>query len=145
MNIYLLTRKIIQAFALVVIMTLIIFVVFRLMPGNPGLLLLKSANKTGTPLSTKQKDAILSTLGLQDGKFSLVDFETYLYQMFTFHWGKDFNSPGQYVYNEIANALPYTLVLIVSSALLSFAIGIPLGIVVSKMRGGKKRGSVVDN
>ncbi|MCL6015181.1 MAG: ABC transporter permease [Candidatus Thermoplasmatota archaeon] len=140
MNIYLLTRKIIQAFALVVIMTLIIFVVFRLMPGNPGLLLLKSANKTGTPLSTKQKEAILSTLGLQDGKFSLVDFETYLYQMFTFHWGKDFNSPGQYVYNEIANALPYTLVLIVSSALLSFAIGIPLGIVVSKMRGGKKEG-----
>ncbi len=143
MNIYLMIRKIIQAFSLVFIMTLIIFVVFRLMPGSPAELLLKTANKSGNPLSSKAEKAILSTMGLQYGKWSLVDFETYLYQMFTFHWGKDYFYTGQYVYNEIAVAMPYTLVLIVSSALLSFAIGIPLGVIVSKLRGGKKEGVIL--
>ena len=143
MNTYLLTRKIIQVLALIFVMTLITFVVFRLMPGNPGLLLLKAVNKSGQPLSTKAKEAILKSLGLQNGKFSLQDFETYLYQMYTFNWGKDYNFPGQTVYGEIANALPYTLVLIVSAALISFAIGIPLGILVSRIRGGKKEGAVL--
>lgn len=140
MNIYLLSRKLVQAVALVLIMTMIVFIVFRLMPGNPGLLLLKSASKNGEPLSTAQKDAILSSMGLQDGKFSLISFQTYLYQMFTFHWGKDFTHPGQYVYGEIATALPYTLVLIVSTALISYIIGVPLGIVVTRLRGTKREG-----
>ncbi len=140
MNIYLLSRKLVQAVALVLIMTMIVFIVFRLMPGNPGLLLLKSASKNGEPLSTAQKDAILSSMGLQDGKFSLISFQTYLYQMFTFHWGKDFTHPGQYVYGEIATALPYTLVLIVSTALISYIIGVPLGIVVTRLRGSKREG-----
>lgn len=143
MNIYLLSRKIVQAIALVLIMTMIVFIVFRLMPGNPGELLLKSASKNGEPLTHAQKIAILSSMGLQDGKFSLVSFQTYLYQMFTFHWGKDFTHPGQYVYGEIAAALPYTLVLIVSTALISFAIGIPLGIVVTRIRGTKKEGALL--
>lgn len=143
MNIYVLSRKIIQAAVLVVTMTLIIFVVFRLMPGNPGLLLLKSADKNGEPLSRSAKEAILRTLGLQNGKWSLTDFETFIYQMFTFHWGKDYNFPGESVYDLIAIALPYTLVLIVSAALLSFAFGIPLGITISRIRGGKKEGAIL--
>ncbi len=143
MNIYLLVRKVVQALSLILIMTLIIFIVFRLMPGNPGLLLLKSAEKNGATISPARKEAILSSLGLQDGKFSLIDFQTYLYQMFTFHWGKDFNNPGQYVYNEIAVALPYTLVLIVSTALISYVIGVPLGITVTRIRGGKKEGAIL--
>ena len=143
MNVYLLSRKIIQAFALILIMTLIIFVVFRLMPGNPGLLLLKSANKNGQPLSVSAQHAILASLGLQNGKWSLSDFTTYLYQMFTFHWGKDYLNPGETVYEEIAIALPYTLVLIVSTALISYVIGVPLGILVSRIRGGKREGAIL--
>lgn len=143
MNIYLLSRKLVQAAALVLIMTMIVFIVFRLMPGNPGLLLLKGAAKGGHPLTEAQKHAILSSMGLQDGKFSLISFQTYLYQMFTFHWGKDFIHPGQYVYGEIAIALPYTLVLIVSTALISYAIGVPLGVVVTRIRGTKKEGALL--
>ncbi len=143
MNAYLLSRKIIQAVALVLIMTLITFVVFRLMPGNPGLLLLKSASKNGQPLSPKAQEAILASLGLQHGKWSLQDFEVYFYQMFTFHWGVDYHYIGATVYEEIANALPYTIVLIFSTSLLSFALGIPLGILVSRIRGKKSEAVIL--
>jgi peptide/nickel transport system permease protein len=140
MNVYLLIRKIFQALSLVLIMTVITFVVFRLMPGNPGLFAERGLPKT---LNAKAREAYLASLGLQNGKFSLVDFETYLYQMFTFHWGKDLLHPGQTVYGEIAAALPYTMVLIVSTALLSFALGIPLGIFVTRLRGTKKEGGIL--
>lgn len=141
MNIYLLTRKIVQDVSLVFIVTVIIFVVFRLMPGNPAELFV-TVSKTGYVNPSTYHDRLVE-LGLQNGKYSLTDFETYFRQMFTFNWGKDYVNQGELVSTEIAQALPYTLVLIGTTAILSFAIGIPLGIFVSRIRGGKKEGAIL--
>ncbi len=141
MNKYLLMRKIIQDISLVLIMTVIIFVVFRLMPGNPAELFI-TVSRTGY-VNPHEYQARLAQLGLQNGKYSLTDFETYLYQMFTFNWGPDYINHGELVSTEIAQALPYTLVLIGTTSILSFAFGIPLGIWVSKIRGTKKEGAVL--
>ena len=141
MDFYLLLRKVVQAAALVVSMSLIVFVVFRLMPGNPAELLIKSY--TRGQLTEQQKYAIKASLGLAHGKWTLSNFDNYMYQMYTFHFGMDFTHPGRTVLGEISQALPFTLILIGSTAILSFAIGIPLGVIVSRIRGGKKEGAVL--
>ena len=141
MNVYLLMRKIIQDVSLVLIMTVIIFIVFRLMPGNPAELFI-TVSRTGYTSPNAYHNRLVQ-LGLQNGKYSLTDFETYVYQMFTFNWGKDYVNQGELVSTEIAQALPYTLVLIGTTAILSFAFGIPLGIWVSRIRGGKKEGVIL--
>ncbi len=138
MNKYLLMRKVIQDISMVLVVTVIIFIVFRLMPGNPAELFIP-VSKTGY-INPEAYQNRLVQLGLQNGKYSLTDFVTYLHQMFTFNWGKDYVHQGELVSTEIALALPYTLVLIGSTAILSFAFGIPFGILVSRLRGGKKEG-----
>ncbi|MGP6220486.1 ABC transporter permease [Caldiplasma sukawensis] len=143
MNKYLLMRKIIQDVALVIIMTVLTFVVFRLMPGNPAELFFKGIEKNGHPITAQTKEAICAELGLSHGKFSLQDFETYLYQMFTFNWGKDYINVGETVAEEISLALPYTLVLTGSTAILSYVIGVPLGIYISRIRGTKKESAIL--
>ncbi len=138
---YLLLRKIAQGASLVVAMSLIVFVIFRLMPGNPAELLIKSY--TRGQLTVQQKLAIKESLGLAGGKWTLSNFDNYMYQMYTFHFGLDYTHPGRTVAGEIADALPFTLILIGTTAILSFALGIPLGVMVSRIRGGKKEGAIL--
>ncbi|EQB68682.1 MAG: hypothetical protein AMDU5_GPLC00008G0009 [Thermoplasmatales archaeon Gpl] len=139
MNKYLLMRKVIQDISMVLVVTVIIFIVFRLMPGNPAELFIP-VSKTGY-INPEAYQNRLVQLGLQNGKYSLTDFVTYLHQMFTFNWGKDYVHQGELVSTEIALALPYTLVLIGSTAILSFAFGIPFGIWCQDFEVGRRRGS----
>lgn len=67
MNGYLIARKVIQAVVLVVLAAVVIFIVYRLMPGNPAQLLLfgakEKAGETGAALRATE-----AQLGLLGGK-----------------------------------------------------------------------------
>ncbi|MDP8012193.1 MAG: ABC transporter permease [Thermoplasmata archaeon] len=134
MNIYLLARKIIQAIVLAVLMAVIVYVVYRLMPGNPAELFLFGAKHYGA--TPAQMNALLSELGLSGGKWNLMNFLIYMKDMFTFNFGYDYIR-GEPVWEIINYAMPYTLLLLGTALALSFIIGIPLGIVTSWVRGKK--------
>lgn len=142
MNLYLIARKVIQDAVLIVLMAVVLFVVYRLMPGNPAELLLFGAKKAG--LSAQRVAAVEAQLGLAGGKWNFANFIIYMRDMFTFNFGYDYFRSLS-VWAIIESALPFTLLLFGFAAVLSFIIGIPLGIFTSWFRGTKKEGSLVSS
>lgn len=142
MNPYLIVRKVIQDAILVVLMAVVLFVVYRLMPGNPAELLLFGAKKAG--LSPQRLLAVEAQLGLLGGKWNFANFIIYMKDMFTFNFGYDYFRSLS-VWAIIESALPFTLLLFGFAAVVSFLIGIPLGILTSWFRGTKKEGSLVSS
>ncbi len=138
MNVYLITRKILQAAILIILTVIIIFVVYRLMPGNPADLFLHSL---GARATAAQKKALLASLGLNGGKWSFTGFVIYFKDMFTANFGYDYYN-GSSISAELAQALPYTLALIGTATILGWIIGIPLGITTTRLR-NKKSESVI--
>ena len=139
MNAYVAIRKMIQGVVLLVLVTIIIFVIFRLMPGNPADLILLSLKSKPT-LAEKQQ--LLKSFGLENGKWSYQAFTTFIYDMFTAHWGNDYYY-GETVSQIIFTALPYTLVLVGGAAVLGWIFGIPLGITTTRLRGKKSETAIL--
>lgn len=133
MNVYVMARKLLQGVILVILVAIIIFIVFRLMPGNPADLFLFSLK---TKPTAAEKAHILASLGLTHGKWSYEDFITYMKDTFTGNYGRDYFY-GENVWTIIATALPYTLVLVGTAAVLGWIIGIPLGITTTRLRNKK--------
>lgn len=136
MNPYLIGRKVISGVIILAWVAVITFVAFRLMPGNPADIIIYHIHKK---LTLADKTAILESFGLQSGKWNLIDFYTYMKDMFTFNFGYDYNSDAP-VWTILSQAIPYTLLLLGTAAVIGFAIGIPLGIWVTSRRGTRKEG-----
>ncbi len=66
MNIYLIARKIVQVIALILLMAVVLYIIFRLMPGNPAEIFLFGAKSHGS--SAVQLQRIEAQLGLSGGK-----------------------------------------------------------------------------
>ncbi len=131
-------RKVIQDVVLVIFVVLILYIVFRLMPGSPVDLFLHGLKHP----TAADKARIEKELGLSGGKFSLTGFFIYLKDMFTFNFGTDYYD-GESVLFKISQALPYTLLLFGVAAVLSFIIGLPLGIYTSFLRGKRSEGGLI--
>ena len=140
MNPYLIVRKVIQAFVLAILVAAVIYVVYRLMPGNPAYLLLFGAHKAG--LSAQKLKLVEAQLGLAGGKWNPVNFFIYMKDMFTFNFGYDYFE-SLTVWDIIKIALPYTFLLFGTAGILAFVIGIPLGIVTSWVRQTKKESALL--
>ncbi|MCL4334005.1 MAG: ABC transporter permease [Candidatus Thermoplasmatota archaeon] len=140
MNPYVIARKVIQTVVLAILIAVILYVVFRLMPGNPAELILFGAKTHGA--SSQKLLQIETQLGLAGGKWNPVNFYIYMKDMFTFNFGYDYFE-GIPVWNIIEGALPYTFLLFGTAAVLSFAIGIPLGVLTSWVRQTKKEAGLL--
>lgn len=140
MNVFLIARKIVQAIALVLIMAVVLYVIFRLMPGNPAEIFLYGAKHHGS--SAVQLQRIEAQLGLTGGKWNYKNFITYMKDILTFNFGYDFFEQTT-VWQLITQALPYTLILIGGATLFSYVLGLPLGIVSIWVRGKKSEGTLV--
>lgn len=138
LNPYLVVRKVIQDVVLVIFIVLILYIVFRLMPGSPVDLFLHGLKHP----TEADKIRIEKELGLYGGKFSLTGFFIYLKDMFTFRFGDDYYT-GESVLFMISQALPYTLLLFGIAAVLSFIIGLPLGIYTAFLRGKRSEGGII--
>jgi len=109
------------------------------MPGNPADLILLSLKSKPT---LAQKQALLQQFGLQNGKWSYQAFTTFMYDMFTAHWGYDYYT-GSTVSQIVFTALPYTLVLVGTAAVLGWVFGIPLGITTTRLRGKRSEAAIL--
>lgn len=139
MNAFVAVRKLIQGVVLLFLVAIIIFVIFRLMPGNPADLILLSLKSKPT---LAEKQALLQQFGLQNGKWSYQAFTTFMYDMFTAHWGYDYYT-GSTVSQIVFTALPYTLVLVGTAAVLGWVFGIPLGITATRLRGKRSEAAIL--
>lgn len=142
MNYFIIVRKLLQALSLIGVMTIVIYFAFRIMPGNPAVILFHDYHGA-KPLTPALKTQILKETGLYYGKYNIKSFLIYVYDMFTFKWGMDYSDIDLTVASRIALALPYTVVLVALTSIFSFVIGVPFGITISKWRNSKKESAVL--
>ena len=107
------------------------FLIPRLMPGNPVLALLARFRGRINPQSEK---AIRQLFGLDNASL-FSQYRTYLVHLFHGELGTSFTFFPAPVSTVIMSALPWTLVLVGLSTVISFGIGTLLGIVAGWKRG----------
>lgn len=129
---YLIRRAMMFALTLWAAVTLN-FVIPRLMPGSPADAALARYAGQG-PVSPAQRQAVQVMLGLPHG--SLVSqYGLYLTDVARFRFGVSYTYFPQTVSSVIAQALPWTLVLVGMATVISFAAGTLLGVLAAWRRG----------
>lgn len=130
---YLLKRILSAVFTLWVALT-INFLLPRLMGGNPAELM---ASKSGVA-SPEYAALLTQQFGLDKGIFE--QYWLYITQLFQGNMGISFSTFPVPVWDIITRAVPWTLLIVVSSVLISFALAWLLGVLAAL-----KKGSVFDN
>lgn len=116
------------------------FLIPRLMPGNPVDIMIAKMSATGQPVTPGTRKALAVALG-QGGSTNLfVQYGDYINNLVHLNLGVSLTSYPTPVLTVIAQALPWTICLIGLATIISFILGIGLGIVA-----GWRRGSWVDN
>lgn len=126
MTTYLL-RRLLSALITLLGITVILFVLFRMMPGDP------TAQVISPALDEAAQNRLRQAFGL-DLPLSQ-QFFVYLKNMFTFEWGRSFTS-GQPVAELLGLWLVNTVLLMSAGLVLAIASGVVLGIFMAARRGG---------
>ncbi|MDV3244646.1 MAG: ABC transporter permease [Nitrososphaerales archaeon] len=110
------------------------FFMSHVVPNNPAILF---AGQSSDPAQIK-----LWTERLGLDKPLYVQFETWLYQVFTGNLGDSYSFSNQPILPLIASSLPNSFTLAALTTILAATIGIPLGVEAAK-RGGKRLDSIL--
>jgi len=105
----------------------ILFVMFRLMPGDP------TAQVISPALDAASQERLRQAFGLNDPLW--LQYLIYLKNLVTLHWGQSFTSHKPVV-EVLGYRLVNTLLLMGAGMLLTFVLGISLGIVTAWRRNG---------
>ncbi|OYQ34888.1 peptide ABC transporter permease [Niveispirillum lacus] len=109
------------------------FLIPRLMPGNPVDIMFAQAGGTLPPEALA---ALKETFGFIDQPWP-AQFVTYLKSVFTWDLGLSVKFHPLTVNEVLLRALPWTLMLVLTSSLIAFAIGSLAGILAAWRRGGR--------
>lgn len=124
---YILRRIVYSLFTIFAIAT-ILFVLFRMMPGNPTAQVLSPA------LDAVAQERMRRAFGLDEPVF--VQYLLYLRNLVTLEWGRSFTS-SEPVFDILSYRFWNTMLLMAAGMFFSFAIGISAGIWMGWRRGGK--------
>jgi peptide/nickel transport system permease protein len=127
----LVVRKLIDAVALLAMVLVLNFFLFRVVDRDP-----LARYRGRSKLSKAQRDAIIHRFGLDGSKWE--QFVQYVKHTVRFDFGRSFDSTRP-VSREILDSLPNTLLLVGISTVLTIGIGIWIGI-----RAGWRRGGTFD-
>jgi peptide/nickel transport system permease protein len=119
-------KRTINAFAVVIIVVVLNFFLFRVLPGNPITYLINP----NLPIESRQ--AILKLWGLDKPLYE--QFLTYVVNMLTGNLGVSFSSTEP-VAAELMDRLPNTILLLGSATIIQIMLGIALGVVAVSRRG----------
>jgi peptide/nickel transport system permease protein len=109
------------------------FLIPRLMPGSPADAALARLSRNGT-VTPATRAAIEAQLGVPTG--SLIEqYGSYLHQVVTLDFGVSYTYYPQPVASLVAQALPWTILLVGIVTIISFAIGTLLGTLAAWKRG----------
>lgn len=106
----------------------ILFVMFRMMPGDP------TAQVISPALDEVAQQRMRHAFGLDQPMY--MQYLIYLKNLVTLEWGRSFTS-SQEVFNILVYRFWNTMLLMTAGLMLTFAIGITLGMVMGWRRGGK--------
>ncbi|MBW4033627.1 MAG: ABC transporter permease [Acidobacteria bacterium] len=116
------------------------FLIPRLMPGNPVDVLIAKMGATGQPVTRQTREALAIALGQGNSTNWFVQYGEYINNLVHGNLGVSIVDFPASVTTVISQALPWTICLIGLSTLISFLLGIGLGVLA-----GWKRGSWLDN
>jgi len=123
-----LTKRVINAFITIIMIMLLNFALFRVMPGDPAQLMTNRDPHTSDAVYWRN----VELMGLND---SLPEqLLKYFYMTFTGDWGTSY----QYrlpVFDVMIGAISWTLLLLVTASVLTFVFGIILGKIAAVRRG----------
>lgn len=126
-----LTRRLLMALFTVYIVVTASFYVVRLMPGNAIQFLEFQLEQQGGVSPDQVKQQVQAIYGVMPSGPLWKQYLTYLGQIFRGDFGVSVLNPGQSVLSIIISALPWTLLLVGVSLLISFVIGIIIGTVMA--------------
>jgi len=130
-------KKVIIAFITLLTVVTLNFLIFRVfVGGNPADLILDPH------MPPAVRDALKSMWGLDKPLFP-DQYLLYLYNLFTWQYGYQFNPTNDPVAPEMAWRLRNTVILLGTSTVTTIAIGIPLGILAASRRGKKTDVTVI--
>jgi peptide/nickel transport system permease protein len=131
-----LTRRLIQMFILFIIFLSIVWFLLQLMPGDITDTLIGDPN---IPLATRLE--LAERLGLDQPLWR--QYTTYIANFFQGELGVSFSRYPQDVWNILWEAIPRTLVLVLSATLLAYWMGFKSGKLIAWGRGGKTEQSFI--
>ena len=117
-------RRLLAIFPTIFLISIFVFFIMRVMPGDVALLLLGGPD-SNQAFTEEELDEVRDRLGLNDPL--PVQYATWVNDLI-FHKGGDSLFTGEPVYDELARRLPLTLQLTLSSIILAHLIAIPAGI-----------------
>jgi ABC-type dipeptide/oligopeptide/nickel transport system permease component len=121
-------RRLLMAVPVLFGITVLVFSILHLIPGNPAQILLFGSNATPQQIANLDKQ-----LGLSGSIFS--QYWNYLVQLLHGNLGFSYSS-HQTVAAEIGSQLPYTINLALGGLVVALGVGVPVGIVSGVRPGG---------
>jgi len=131
-----LLRKLLGMFATIWLVVTLTFFMVRLMPGNPiEVYINQQMSLTGISYQeARNQAASLYNIDLDSPLW--VQWIDYMKKMAVGDFGYSFSSPGTPVFKMIVDYLPWTLFSVGTAIIISFAIGILMGMYIAYKRGG---------
>lgn len=121
-------RRIIMIIPVVLLVAVVIFTIMYFTPGDPATIIL------GSGASAEELNALRESMGLNQPY--IVQLGSYMYDVFIrFDLGNSYTN-GIPIAQELVSRFSVTLVLALSAILIEIVVGIPLGMVAARHRGG---------
>lgn len=128
-------RAVLKAILTILVATSITFVLIRLLPGNPIELRIDELTRDGSVTYEQALDQVSAIYPIDLDTPLPVQFLTYLWNVIRGDLGTSFLSVGVPVTSIILAVLPWTLFAVGTGLLLSFVVGIGLGLMAAYRRG----------
>ncbi len=126
-----LARRILMALVTIYVVVTISFYMVRLMPGNPIEFLEAQLQQQGGTSPDQIRQQVQAIYGVMPSGPLWKQYLIYVGDIFRGDFGVSLLNPGQSVLSIIAGALPWTLLLVGVSLLISYAIGLVIGTIMA--------------
>ena len=126
-----LARRILMALVTIYVVVTISFYMVRLMPGNPIEFLEAQLEQQGGTSPDQVRQQVQAIYGVMPTGPLWKQYLTYVGDIFRGDFGVSLLNPGQSVLGIIAGALPWTVLLVGVSLLISYAIGLVIGTIMA--------------
>ncbi|SDT01405.1 ABC transporter permease [Microlunatus soli] len=120
-------RRVLMALVTIFVIVSLSFWMIRLMPGNPMEFLEFQLRQQGNVSPDQIRQQVQAIYGVMPTGPIWQQYLTYVGNIFRGDFGQSLLNPGQSVLSIITTALPWTLVLVGISLIISFAIGTAVG------------------
>lgn len=126
-----LARRILMALVTIYVVVTISFYMVRLMPGSPMQFLEAQLQQQGGVSPDQIRQQVQAIYGVMPSGPLWKQYLTYVGNIFRGDFGDSVLNPGQSVLSIIASALPWTVILVGISLIISFVIGLVIGTIMA--------------